>query len=539
MQTFSLAMFTAEAVVLTLAVAFVVAYAQATATRYSATVTDAVIWERGLVWRLVGVGAVLGLLGLASLVLSLPPPHPIVPPLGRDASRDAVATFELVAVIGSAVVVAFMITRLRRAGNPYEIASRTVSGITAEHMAVVALQGDASAPARRVRPLLGIYELCHQAVVDGDRVTLQCAIDALVAQWYRWITEAPEGRKRADELLSDVGESPMVTRHVVDQVLLGLDEVIALRGLPSQHQVALPQIVGLARKVAPTHANSAGVLLDYLVRVVVGLLAAGVDAPLAPVIEGLFSMETETRQDANLNARVHQVLGSVAQAVPLLFPKATDLVVDGPGFAYHDPARSPVFDALSDGFWQMVFEVEEHPEQSPRDYIWVEAMGAFAVALLKRSAEKALGHTFQDAVSSLIDGIVKATTAAAKASPGDDRPTQVGLIVLRRVHDGRVPETMNEAWSALCEGALWLGAAVLQGGGGLDGSHEVGRAMELIADAPNEALQAAAEEMTMRSGLDGLVGHDSSWAMVRRVGVTRGTNFGMRFNPTTGEPYTN
>jgi hypothetical protein len=43
-QTFSLAMFTAQAVVVTLAVAFVVAYAQVTASRYSAAVTDAVIW---------------------------------------------------------------------------------------------------------------------------------------------------------------------------------------------------------------------------------------------------------------------------------------------------------------------------------------------------------------------------------------------------------------------------------------------------------------------------------------------------------------
>jgi len=534
-QTFSLAMFTAQAVVVTLAVAFVVAYAQVTATRYSAVVTDAVIWQPAVIWRLCAIGAALLLLGVASLILSLPAPHPLVPGLGRDAGRAAVASGELLLVSASAVVVVLTIAQFRRGGSPQAIAARALHGVTVERMAAVA---DDEARAMTDRPLLALYELCHQSVVDADRVTLQCAIDALVREWRGWITEAPQPEPDPmDGLLSTGGDSSVISRYVIAEVLVGLDEVIALRGLPSQHQVVLPQILKLASTVSSTHRINARVLLDYLEGTLVRLVEAGVDEPLGPVVEALFTLESHTRDERDLNVRVHQVLGSLGRAVAMLFPKDSIFVFDGPGFAYQDSARSAVLDALSEGFSQMTFDVVEGRDTPPRGHVWIEAMGVMAGGLLTRSAEKSLGRTFENHVSSLISDIARGTQALAAVNPADAGPVTVGLLVLQRVVDAPLPQEMEEAWTALCQGALRLAAISPHLPSPTMGEPHVTRAIEMVASVPLSILRSAVVEESTSWHPDTPPDHDAMWAVVRQVGVSRGTNFGMRFDETTGEPY--
>ena len=431
----------------TIAVAFLVAYTQMVAGRFSATVADVALRDRRIVSQLCATGGVLALIGVAALILSLPFPHPSLPGVSHNNSRLLVAVAALSGVGLSVVLIARMIGVLRTYGNPIVMATQVLRHIRPSDIRSAAM---ADVPAAGIggRPLLSIYELCNQAVLDGDRVALQAAVDELHRHWKDWIV--CEGAEAV---------AIQIANYVVDELLVNLREVIRLRGVPSQYRSLLPQTVNLAIELAPSHPNVVRILVNYLEAALVELLVLDVDGPLAPSVEGLFQLEAASRP-YDLSARVHQILGSVGRAAARLVPKEVSLVVDAPGFAYRDPSRSPVVDAIANGFWSMTKECVEATEPLTMDDIWIEAMGATAEDLIARSNEKSSGSVLEPLISGLIGNVTK--TCVHLAASGEERPVIVGLIVMRRITHRKLSREMEEAWYEVCLGAALLGSLAIQ-----------------------------------------------------------------------------
>ncbi|MBV8529288.1 MAG: hypothetical protein JOZ75_13325 [Candidatus Dormibacteraeota bacterium] len=117
MQTYFLSLFAAAAVLLAIAIAFLVGFLQLSGGRFTPAIARRTLGDHYIALYLLLLTAVLVSIAVACLLLSLPPPHPVLPHVTRDQSRIIVGVAGLVVIVGDAVVVALTAVRASRYAN--------------------------------------------------------------------------------------------------------------------------------------------------------------------------------------------------------------------------------------------------------------------------------------------------------------------------------------------------------------------------------------------------------------------------------------
>lgn len=522
MQTYFLGLFATAAVVLGLGVGFAIGFAQISAGRFSPSVGTLALRDR-LVWLLLlFLTAVMLSLGAGALVLSLPPPRPLVLGLSVDQERLTAACAGLVVLVASLGALAALAARVGGYANAPRLARLVVSRVRVPETLGLLPALD-SRPSESY-PFLPVFELLNQAIRDGDRATVTRTLAAIRSSWPRWITDVPDFSRSS------------VVAAICDSFLSDIPELIDRHGVPSLHRVYIPEIVALAGDTYELRRDLMPTVLEHAERTLVRLILAGEDEAAAPGVAALFELEARLQGDGQAALAAHRVLGSIGQAVGCLLPAPLGYAFNAPGFGYLDDSRSDVVDALRQGYSELCERRKKLAE--PDDaFIWLEAMEVTAAALLTRGVETSNYPAVAEHVQSMVLDFVDAARALAYDG-GSDWGLKRAIFALDRL-------SRIEATGAGAEGILGCLADVTVEAGqvaediGLEwfaGGPAVDKAIDALSNIPTQYWKHAIDEGQMRRIAE-KPGQDARWRFTTKAGARLRTNFGMMFDWETGELY--
>jgi hypothetical protein len=525
MQTYLLALFATAAVLLGLAVGLLVAFAQMAAGRFSPAVASLVFRDR-IVWVLLFIPtSAMLLLGVASLIVSLPPPRPTLPWLTLSQTRLTVGVGALVSVVVSIACVVGLAVRAATYNSGPSLARRLVRAVPIR--AIVAQSQNTTEAALRERhrsyPFLPIFELLNQAVRDGDRSTFARTLQAVRDEWPGWLQAAGDGYPRRS----------LVTL-VRDAFLADVSELIKRYGVPSLHRLYLPEVATLAMIAYDRQPDLLAILLNHLERTVVTLLLDGEDEPGASGVNSLFRIEAHLSNDQDVAVNVHQTLGSVGRAIGPLLPSRDGFAFETGGFGYLDESRSPSVAQLREGYYELC---QRHKKAADKNdhLIWLEAMEVAAITLLRRGVETTKFRAIKEHFVSL--AIDMAGAASDLAYKQLERTINTTIFGLDRFAQEDIPAEQTDIWLAIANAIVGLGMVAedlnieFWGGG-----HSVDRAIDAFGRVPPEHWDSAVLEGLIR-GINDKPDHDARWRFITKAGGRLGTNFGLMFDPDTGQIY--
>lgn len=521
MQTYFLSLFATAAVLLAIAIAFLVGFVQLAGDRFTPAIARHTLSDRYLVLYLGLLTVVLVSIGIACLILSLPAPRPSLPHLTRDQTRVAVGVAGLMVIVGDMVVVALTAVRASRYANAPALADALTEQLELASP-VLASSGDTDVVQRMSLAVLPLYELLNYAVRTGDRVTFARVLRALELRWRSWLSSARE-EDRQRELVEAFRAALLDT----------VPELIANHGVPSLYQLYLRAVARLGMTAWDVRHRLLLPLLEHLRRATVELILRGEDSAAANGVEALFDIEEHLGRDAS-REEVERALGTVGRAVGRLLPALQGFRHEAPGFGYVDESASEVLAALSEGYARLCDARVEACD--PDDgCVWLEAIESTCVTLLGRGIET---HNFaaveEHAIGFLCD--------AARAVPplvyaGNERAAILWMLALERMTELALPAEQRQLWETLAEFVVGLGAIAVELSLTFYGSDAVAQRMiKALGRVPRAYWAGAMQEMQMR-GIGDKPGHDARWAFVTKAGVEYHTNFGFMFDAETGALY--
>ncbi len=186
MQTYFLGLFAAEAVLLAVAVAFLVAFVQMTASRYTPAIGSLALRDRPTWLLLFVLTGIMLAFGIVCLALSLPPPRAIVLGLTLDEERLLVGASGLALFVLSIGLVVGVVAQAARYGSTAQLPGQVVGSIRPIALLPGAGAGRGGRNADAV--MLPVLELVTAATRDGDRPTftrLFLEIRLRLADWLR------------------------------------------------------------------------------------------------------------------------------------------------------------------------------------------------------------------------------------------------------------------------------------------------------------------------------------------------------------------
>lgn len=382
---------------------------------------------------------------------------------------------------------------------------------------------DPNADPGEAYPFLPVFELLNQAIRDGDRATVTRTLLAIRARWREWLTGVPDIARRA------------VVIAIRENFLTEVAELIQRHGVPSLHKVYVPEIVALA---GDTHDLQAALLPEvaHVNRTLIGLILAGEDEAAAPGVAALFGLEERVQADHEAAIQVHQVLGSIGQAVGTLLPASLGYEFETHGFGRMDDSRSDVVAELRHGYSELCDRREVLRERDDA-YIWLEAIEVTAAALLQRGVETGSYHAISEHVQDLILDLVPTTRALAYEG-GSQFGLRGAIWALARLSRmGMDPTGAEQIWACLADLIVEAGQAAHDLDlDWFDGDKAADHAVEALGNVPMQFWEHAITEAQMHR-INEKPSHDSRWEFTKKAGAQLGTNFGFMFDATTGEDY--
>jgi hypothetical protein len=518
-QAYFLSLFAAQAVLLGVAVAFIVAFVQISAGKYSPALASLSLSDRWTRVLLALQTVAMVLMAGVSLILSLPTPRPLILGMSVNTERDLVGAAGLLILILSIISVASIVIRAQRYAN-----SRHLARLVVDRLPYSSLLAD-SQTARVSIAVLPLVELATQAIRDGDRPTFAAILERIGAQWSSWLAKAATQDRES-----------IFVANFVESVLNGIPELIARSGVPSLHRVYLPSVCRYAQELVDKPRGSLKTILEHVERTAVTLLLDKEEFAATPAIFSLFELDKASGGNEESRAEIHRVLAGIGRTVGRLLPNVRGFVFHAPGFGYLDESRSEAISALTEGYWNLRDDREEHTN-SDDHFLWIEAMEVTIAALLESAVAHRRIEVFRDHIDALLSDMVSA--AAFLAYLGYHRPLQLTILALKRFAESGL-QAEDRLWSSLSEYTMKLGAIAedlaidwFMGGSAAD------EAISVLGLTPASHWSSAALETTIHPlPADRREHkHDSSWAFIRRAGVRLGSNFGMMFDSLTGETY--
>jgi hypothetical protein len=274
-------------------------------------------------------------------------------------------------------------------------------------------------------------------------------------------------------------------------------------------------------------------MLDHLTQTVVQLALRREDTAAAAGVEALFGLERAVAADADAAISVHQALGSVGRTVGHLLPDPLGFQFNRPGFGYLDESSSSVLYALREGYWNLADRAES--TGNPADSrIWLEAAEVTISSLLDRAVETGRFAPFREHITMLMSELFRAVESLAYRGAGVC--LSIGLLALKRFADVAIDADEESIWESIGFYTLRLGLiAEDRNHTGFVGKSGADEAVAIFSCVP--ARYRSAIVLDVYTHAPDPVHHDSVWRFVKRAGVQLGTNFGMMFDPVTGEDY--
>ena len=519
MQAFFLSLFAAQAVLLGVAVAFIVAFVQISAGKYSPALANLSLSDRWT-WVLLALQTVAMLLmAVASLILSLPSPHPLILGMTLDVERSLAGVGALLILVLSITSVAWIVFRAQSYAN-----SRHLARLVVDRFHYSSLLGERQTPRVSVS-VLALVELLTQSIRDGDRPTFAAVLQRIETDWPCWLAKAATRDSKS-----------LLVANFVEHVLDGIPELIARNGVPSLHRVYLPAVCRYAQGLLDDPRGPLNAILEHVERTAVTLLLQKEESAATPVISALFELDKASGANEDSRAEIHKVLAGIGRTVGRLLPNARGYVFNAPGFGYLDESRSEAISALTQGYWNMRDDREELT--NPADhFLWIEAIEVTIAALLESALSHGRTDVFQEHIEALLSDMV--SVAAALAYRGYQRPLQLSIAALKRFAETGLDHE-DQLWTSLTEYAMKLGAiAEALGVDWFLGGSAADEAIAVLQLTPPRCWPSAALESTTHPLPPDRREHnyEANWAFIRRAGVRLRSNFGMMFDPATGETY--
>jgi hypothetical protein len=520
-QTYFLALFATAAVLLGLAIAFLIGFVQMAGGRFTPAVAAAALRDRWILWCLIVLSATLIGLGAACLVLALPPPRPTVPFLTHDQGRVAVGTVGLLIIGGDVALIAFLVLRVAEYVNAPSL-SRVLVDRLKLHTLIDESEKDLTGDEQHLA-FLPLLELLNYAVRNGDRATAARMMAAITDKLGAWLREA---------------RTPARQRIFLDRFREGflesVPELIARHGVPSLHGVYLPALGRMSSDAWTIDRSLLDSLLEHLCKATVTLILSGEDSAAAKGIRALFNIEEHVASDSRSRDRVHQALGSVGRAIGRLLPANRGYRHDAPGFGYLDESQSEVMDELEEGYWRLC-DARAEAGDSEDSCIWVEAVEVTIIALLNRGMETDNFGAIRNHVTSLLSDLALAVPKLTYT--GCERALILWEFALERIAGLHFDSTQDELWNTIAEEIARLGAIAVDLDLTAFGGWSVAeKAVDALGDVPRQYWPGAIQEMSFH-GINERPSHDARWNFTTQAGVRHHTNFGLMFDENTGDLY--
>jgi hypothetical protein len=592
-QTYFLGLLGTATVLIGIAVAFLVAFVQISAGRFSAAVAALALndWQVRL-W-LMGLALVFAALAGACLILSLPPPRPPLASLTRDQERVVVALAGLAAVLGGLGFVIGLATRAMSFNSAPRLAEGVVRAVRGrdlltmidEEEAVVRLRHRAMS-AGWAQTLAAATEISRPAdeaanssaleetPTDGHGSGTESEFALDLSGGTREEPRKEDGRHARPstpgypllpiiELLNEAvrdGDRVTVSRTlqaireqwrswleaarddvrrelVVDAIrenlMESLVELIDRHGVPSLFRLYLPELGLLAQSAYEIQPALLRGMLDHMTQTVVRLILRDEDVAAAAGVRALFALERRVGSDVEAAIAVHQALGSIGGTVGHLLPAPLGFAFDSGGFGYLDASRSNVLFALRDGYDELSRRAES--VGNPVDArIWLEATEVTISSLLDRAVQSGDYASFREHVGDLAGDLFRAVETLTDR--GADVCLSIGLLALKRFADIGIAADEKSLWEMIGAYALRLGMiAEDRGHEGFVGRSGAEDAVAIFQRVPERYRSSVMLDVYIHHP-DGMQ-HETVWHFVKRAGVTLGTNFEMMFDPATGQDY--
>lgn len=375
-------------------------------------------------------------------------------------------------------------------------------------------------------PLQPLTELIQRAVAEGDRLLVEEILRRLATSIPDWLSRidavGPFKRETLQEALLDL----ILRRHLtffletlrVRQVFSPISEVT---GLLVTLERELSRNPALLDALLAFHADSCEHLIEW-----------HQERLAAENLQGLFTFAAAT-----LEAGEHELFDEacrrIGRAGELIPPNLIHRGVVQPMMPTHAPRPDDIADVVVNGLHELGRALEA---KLPKPYplIFADAVEVTILALIRRVQDEVKNDSLDPMVMALVAILGELGTAAAQKEDGhttylclaklsivaDELPNGVELLAKVREYVATRIARLG-VWARACNviesGPVWKWAA------------------QLLETFEAELLRPIMMEVFTGSLGRNEVTHDARWDFIRDVGRRVHSNFGLMFDPETGE----
>jgi len=323
----------------------------------------------------------------------------------------------------------------------------------------------------------------------------------------------------------------MVIEYILEHFLSPLSEIIEKYGVPSLHVELLPRITRMASELMGTDEASSQRMVKFVASALASLTLGKHDAPVSTCIRSLFELAGAAADARCENVRddVFRALGTIGSAAQWQVPSEHGFRITDWAIGYADRAQSAVFDELRSGFSELADSIKARSDDR-YGTIWIDAILVTLLGLIRQTISVLKDASLHEAMMDFVRDFHSVAEKRALEDDGDV-PWRVLMALSSVLREGQ-PEYLDEVWNSIAETVVVIGLIAsdrhLRSPWG-DVETDAFGVMDLI----EKDISGVVLDIYIRSP----AGHDVTWPFVKRLGVRRGTNFSMMFDPATGEDY--